>query len=222
MWRISMEPVLSVVERQTERGALVLALAAALAGAAPGAQTRTPMAGHFHVPHAQPSPAPSGKSAVVSNGGFESGRVDGGWFQCGDEPAYITREHPHSGTYDEYSGAVDGASEPRGNSGVCQAIAIPRGGVLTAYLYQLSDEANTSLAYQEADLLDDRGNVVVNLYKTTNYKTAWMRGTWNLGAYAGHIYWLYFGVHGDGYAKLATEQFVDDVTLTGSGSAKGE
>ncbi len=222
MWRISMEPVLSVVEGRTERGALALALAAALASAAPGAQTRTAMVGHFLVPHVRPSPVPSDKIAVVSNGGFESGKVDGGWFQCGDVPAYTTREHPHSGTYDEYSGTVDGASEPRGNSGVCQAIAIPPGGVLTAYLYQVSDEANISFAYQEADLLDDRGNVVVNLYKTVNYKPAWMRATWNLGAYAGHIYWLYFGVHADGYAKLATEQFVDDVTLTGSASPKGE
>jgi hypothetical protein len=205
-----------------DRGAIALSLVAALVGAAPEAQARAGFAGHFSMPRVRPSPAPSGTADAVNNGGFESGNVDGGWFQCGDVPAYVTREHPHSGKYDEYSGTPTGASEPLGNSGVCQLIAIPPGGVLTAYLYQLSNESNTSFAYQEADLLDDRGNVVVNLYKTANYKPAWVRGTWNLGAYAGHTYWLYFGVHGDGYAKLATQQFVDDVKLTGGASPKGE
>ncbi len=218
MWRIS----------NLDRGAIALSVIVAFAGACAQAQTRSVVTGHFNVPHARPSPAsrprpaPSGSADAVSNGGFESGKVDDGWFDCGDVPAYVMREHPHSGTYDEYSGTLNGASEPPGNSGVCEAVAIPAGGVLTAYLYQLSDEANTSFAYQEADLLDDRGNVVVNLYKTANYKPAWVRGTWNLGAYAGHTYWLYFGVHGDGYAKHATEQFVDDVTLTGSAAPKGE
>ena len=201
---------------------VALSLMFAFAGACAQAQTRSVVAGHFNVPRVRPSPASSASADAVSNGGFESGKLDGGWFECGDVPAYVTREHPHSGTYEEYSGTLTGASEPLGNSGVCQSVAIPAGAVLTAYLYQLSDEANTSFAYQEADLLDDRGNVVVNLYKTANYKPAWVRGTWNLGAYAGHTYWLYFGVHGDGYAKLATEQFVDDVTLTGSASPKGE
>ncbi|MBV8531695.1 MAG: hypothetical protein JO104_10290, partial [Candidatus Eremiobacteraeota bacterium] len=92
--------------------------------------------------------------------------------------------------------------------------AIPPDGVLTARLYQLSDEANTNYAYQEADLLDDRGNVVVNLYKSVNNKAGWVLGTWNLAAYAGKIYWLYFGVHGDGQPNFATEQFLDDVILT--------
>ena len=212
MWRTS--PI--------DRGAIALLLVVALAGAGSEAAARVVTAGHFNVPRVRPSPVPSGTADAVSNGGFESGKIDAGWFECGDVPAYVTREHPHSGTYEEYSGTLTGASEPLGNSGVCQSIAIPPGGVLTAYLYQLSDEGNISYAYQEADLLDDRGNVVVNLYKTANYKPAWVRGTWNLGAYAGHTYWLYFGVHGDGYARLATEQFVDDVTLTGSAAPKGE
>lgn len=213
MWVISVSRI--------SRGVALL-LMFAFAGACAQAQTRSVVEGHFKVPRVRPSPAPSGNVNAVSNGGFESGKVDGDWFECGDVPAYVTREHPHSGAYDEYSGALTGASEPLGNSGVCQSVAIPAGGVLTAYLYQLSDEANTSYAYQEADLLDARGNVVVNLFKTANNKPAWVRGAWNLGAYAGHTYWLYFGVHGDGYAKLATEQFVDDVTLTGGASPKGE
>jgi len=159
---------------------------------------------------------------LITNPGFESGQIDGGWYQCGDSPAFVTRTHPHNGAYDEYSGTRSGTGEPLGNSGVCQAIAIPAGASLTAHVYQLSNELDTRYAYQEADLLDDRGNVVVNLYKSVNYRPAWVRGTWNLGAYAGRTYWLYFGVHGDGYQKLATQQFVDDVTLTGGTSPSRE
>ncbi len=97
-------------------------------------------------------------------------------------------------------------------------MTVPVAGLLTARLYQLSNEGGATFAYQEADLLDDRGNVVVNLYKAVNYKAAWVLGKWNLTAYAGRTFWLYFGVHGDGYPKLSTQQFVDDVVLTSASS----
>ena len=90
--------------------------------------------------------------------------------------------------------------------------------MLTARLYQLSDEPNTIFAYQEANLLDTGGNVVVNLYKSVNDRAAWVPATWNLAAYAGRTFWLYFGVHGDGYQKLSTQQFVDDVRVTAASS----
>lgn len=228
MWRISSPSrfeKLGVTKprllRMTDRVAIALSLIV-FAGACAGAPARTAVAGHYNVPRVKPSPSPSGAVNAVNDGAFETGNIDDGWFQCGDEPAYIAREHPYSGAYDEYSGTLSGASEPRGNSGVCQAITIPPGGVLTAELYQLSNEADTGFAYQEADLLDGKGNVVVNLYKTVNNKPSWVRGSWNLAAHAGRTYWLYFGVHGDGYAKRATQQFVDDVILTGNAPKPGE
>ena len=64
------------------------------------------------------------------------------------------------------------------------------------------------------DLIDDRGNLVVNLFKTVNDKSGWVLGRWNLDAYAGRTLWLYFGVHGDGHPKSSTQQFLDDVVLT--------
>jgi len=163
-----------------------------------------------------PNPAPSATGNVITNAGFESGSINGGWFDCGDSSAYTTREHPYEGPYDEYSGTRSGSGEPHGNSGVCQQVTIPAGGLLTARLYLLSDEAAATFSYQEGDLLDNRGNVVVNLYKSVNNEAAWVLGSWNLSAYAGRTLWLYFGVHGDGYAKLSTQQFLDDVSLTGT------
>ncbi len=201
-----------------DRSAAALVAGCLLAAAAPDA-ARHAVAAHYSVPHVRGSADGPGD---MNNAGFESGSIDGGWHQCGDVDAYATREHPHGGAYDEYSGTLNGASEPRGNSGVCRIVAIPPEGVVTARLYQLSNEADTTFAYQEADLLDDRGNVVLNLYRAVNNRPAWVRGRWNLAAYAGRTFWLYFGVHGDGDTHHATEQFVDDVTLTGSDSPPAE
>jgi hypothetical protein len=216
----------------------LLGVALFLAGAAPDVTQRRAIPGHYNVPSVSPNPAspspaatssatPSAEPAatpenVVTNPGFESSKIDGGWYQCGDVDAYTTATHPYAGAFDEYSGTRSGSGEPLGNSGVCEAITIPPEGLLTAQLYQLSNEADTNFAYQEADLLDDRGNVVVNLYKAVNNKAAWVQGTWNLGAFAGRRYWLYFGVHGDGNVKSSTQQFVDDVTLTGRSSPPPE
>jgi hypothetical protein len=198
--------------------AIGLFLAAAVVTAGVAAQTapRHAVAGHFNVLHPHAARLTPTTTNVATNPGFESGKIDHGWYQCGDVPAYTTMEHPHGGAYDEYSGVQSGSGEPSGNSGVCQEVTIPPNGVLTAWLYQLSNEADTSFSYQEADLLDEQGNVVVNLYKTVNNKPVWVHGRWNLAAYAGRIYWIYFGVHGDGYPTYATEQFLDDVTLTSS------
>ncbi|MGA9945212.1 MAG: hypothetical protein WBP75_09260, partial [Candidatus Cybelea sp.] len=186
-----------------------------LVGAAPGAGQRHAVTGHFNLPRLPASrPASSPSLNVVTNSSFESGSIDGGWYQCGDVNAYATTEHPYVGRYEEYSGLPSGVGEPLGNSGVCQRVTIPKAGVLTARLYQLSNENGAAFAYQEADLLDDRGNVIVNLFRAVNNRPTWVLGRWNLDGYAGRTLWIYFGVHGDGYPKLSTQQFLDDVILT--------
>ncbi|MGC9991748.1 MAG: hypothetical protein ABSD52_05015 [Candidatus Cybelea sp.] len=196
--------------------AVLFAIAMLAIAAAPAKPHRHTVVGHYKVPKHSAHRPPNYSANVITNPGFESGNVNGGWHQCGDVRAYVTHVHPFSGVYDEYSGTANGRSEPMRNSGVCQVVTIPLGGVLTAKLYQLSNETDTTFAYQEADLLDNHGNVVVNLYTSVNDNPTWVNGTWNLGAFAGRTYWLYFGVHGDGYSKLSTQQFVDDVRLTGS------
>ncbi|MBV9233699.1 MAG: hypothetical protein JO030_06630 [Candidatus Eremiobacteraeota bacterium] len=159
---------------------------------------------------------------TVRNGDFASRKIDGGWIDCGTAPASVSVAPARPGAFAQYSGMRGGRGEPEGDSGVCQAIRVPRDGLLQADLYELSNERDTRFAYQEADLLDRRGNVVVNLYKTVNNVPRWARGTWNLGAYAGNTYWLYFGVHGDGYENATTEQFVRRVVLTGRASSPRE
>jgi hypothetical protein len=205
--------------RVDPRATVLLAVAILAVAAAPARSPRHAVVGHFNVPGPSTRRLSGSSANVVTNPGFESSNVDGGWHQCGDVRAYVTREHPFSGSYDEYSGTANGRSEPTGNSGVCQEVTIPPGGVLTAKLFQLSNEADTTFAFQEADLLDNRGSVVVNLYKSVNNNPSWVSGMWNLGAFAGRTFWLYFGVHGDGDSSHSTQQFLDDVRLAGSASA---
>jgi cell division septation protein DedD len=175
---------------------------------------------HFNVRHvgAARFPARSHATNIIGNPGFETGYVNGGWIQCGNVSAYVVTTHPHSGTHDNLDGKKS-YGEPNGDSGVCQLVTIPSNGVLSAWLYQASNEANTAYAYQEADLLDSNGYVLLNLYTSVSNKKAWTLGSWNLAAYAGQRVYLYFGVHGDGYTGLTTQQYVDDVSLVSSGGA---
>ena len=154
-------------------------------------------------------------SNVVTNPGFETGAINSGWFQCGNVNASVTTLHPHSGRYDEKSG--NGTSEPNGDTGPCQSVTIPASGQLSFWVYQRSDESDTSYAWQEADLLDSYGNVVQNFYTSVNNTGGWQQINVDLSAYAGGSYYLYFGVHGDGYGGAYTQQFIDDVSLTSGG-----
>jgi len=206
----------------TRRELVAATLAVLLVGASPEA-ARHAVAGHFNVPSVYVSvPVSNPAINLISNAGFESGSVDGGWYQCGDVSAFTTKEHPYEGLYDEYSGALTRNTEPRGNSGVCQRVTIPPQAVLSAQLYQLSNEGSTAFAYQEADLLDARGDVILNLFKSVNSRAAWLPGRWNLGAYAGRTVWLYFGVHGDGNQAHATQQFLDDVVLRSTSASRAK
>ncbi|HKU68549.1 MAG TPA: protease pro-enzyme activation domain-containing protein [Candidatus Baltobacteraceae bacterium] len=173
----------------------------------PGALERRPMA---IAPYAN----------VVSNPGFETGTFSG-WSFCGTSNMNptVSTNHPHTGLYSGRMGSTNSnAGEPNGDSGICQQVTIPASGTLSFWVYQISTETNTSFAWQEADLLDSAGNRVVNFYTTVNNVAGWVQKSYNLSSYAGNTYWLYFGVHGDGYPYTYTWQYVDDVSLSGTTS----
>ncbi len=153
-------------------------------------------------------------ATTVTNGGFESGTT--GWSQCGSVNATVVTTHPHSGSHDEKEGT--GRAEPNGDTGLCQQVTIPASGNLDFWVYQTSNEGSTSYAWQEADLLDSSGTRVVQFYQTSTNNASWVHKSYSVAAEAGGTYYLYIGVHGDGYTGAYTQQFVDDVNLTG-GSA---
>jgi hypothetical protein len=195
---------------------LALALTSALTAAA-----QTPPSAERHAVVSHPRP-PARAQLVRTNApnavpdpGFESGGFRY-WRQCGNVNASITAARAHGGKFTQKSGSS--AGEPAGDEGVCQAVIIPPGARLTFWVYQYSNESNTAFAYQEAQLFDANGTTVKQLYQTASTTNGWVQQSFDLAAYAGQTLYLYFGVHGDGYAGAYTIQFVDDVALT-SGAA---
>ena len=61
------------------------------ATAAPARPHRHTVVGHFMVPKQKARRSPNYSANVITNPGFESGNIDGGWHQCGDMRAYVTR-----------------------------------------------------------------------------------------------------------------------------------
>jgi hypothetical protein len=155
------------------------------------------------------------RTSALSDPGFESGGFRY-WQQCGNVNASITAARSHGGKYTLKSGSS--AGEPDGDEGVCQAVIIPPDAKLTFWVYQYSNEPDATFAYQEAQLFDTSGTTVKQLFRTVNTTNGWVQQSHDLAAYAGQTLYLYFGVHGDGYAGAYTIQFVDDVALT-SGAA---
>lgn len=154
----------------------------------------------------------------VRDGGFESGTLQY-WSQCGSIPAKVQSARAHSYRYAEFAGsATTKSGEPSGDTGLCQYVRVPSAGVLSFWVYQASNETDTTYSYQEGALLDNNGNVVSEFYQTVANTRGWSEITVDLSRYAGKDLWVYFGVHGDGYPAAYTQQWVDDVTLTHNGA----
>jgi phospholipase C len=158
---------------------------------------------------------PMDQNGNLADPGFESGGFTY-WSQCGNVSAKITTVRAHSGRYSEYSG-TSRAPEINGDAGVCQLVTIPTSGVLTFWVYQGTSETSTRYAWQEADFLDASGFVVANFYTTASNTHGWVQQSFDVSTYAGQSFYLYFGVHGNGYSRTYIFQYVDDVSLGGGG-----
>ena len=183
---------------------------------------RPPVIGRFRVP-TYVAPRHVNSANVVVDSGFESGAFGHGWNQCEVPNSYplatITSNLSHTGKYSGRAGSVTPSSGQQfGFAGVCQLVTIPTGGILSAYLYQLTNQSNRLLGGEDVALLDTNGYVAAILAVSANNHAGWAVQSWNVAPYAGRKLYLYFGVHGDGYKTDFTQQYVDDVTLIGSGA----
>ncbi len=154
---------------------------------------------------------------LARNPGFESGKLKP-WYTCGTaksaSPA-ISKLHPYAGNFDAITGSPATTSgEPRGSTGICQGVTIPKDGVLTAYVYRTSNQQRIKDAAQLISLYATDGTLVSPLLKTLKNDPHWKLFTSrSLNAFAGRKLVLFFGVWGDGDAKHYVTQFVDDVGL---------
>lgn len=186
------------------------------ASLAASASRGTQVARQIRIPKSAPGGARRTMATnVLQDPGFESGGFTY-WPQCGSVNASITTTKYHTGTHSMKAGSASTTSgEINGDAGVCQQVTIPSSGTLTFWEYASSNESSTTYAYQEAALLDSTGAVVAELYQAVDNTGGWVQRTVNVSAYAGQSLWLYFGVHGDGYASDYTTLYVDDVSLSG-------
>jgi hypothetical protein len=193
------------------------ALLALLAAACSGGSSTTPSAAGSQ-PAARHTGLHSNATAnVVADPGFESGGFSSGWTSCGSAAASVSSVQAHSGTYSALSGTTK-KPEINGTAGVCQTIAVPTGATLTLWVYE---GTNDTIAYvdEEGDVRSTSGTVLKNLFKEATTTGGWVQRTYSLSAYAGQTVQLYFGVKANGYASDYVYQYVDDVSVTGSGSA---
>ncbi len=173
----------------------------------------------FRAPAAAGDVAPLATSNELRDPSFNSGKY-GSWQPCfavsASDPQFAKTEK-HSGTYASFAGSLTAnGGEINGAAGMCQSLTIPTNGTLSFWVYQYSNEPNTSEAFQEADLVDETGRRIANFYATVNTTVGWQQLKYNVSKYAGGRYFLYFGVDADGNKKHETYQYVDDVSLTGS------
>ncbi len=185
----------------------------AQAGVPPARGTQTMR--QIRVPQVAGSQRRTLATNVLADPGFESGGF-ASWSQCGNVDASMSTTRAHSGTYSMHAGSAGSTSgEINGDAGVCQQVTIPSSGTLTFWVYAFSNESSTTYAYQEAELMDSSGTTVKMLWQAVDETNGWVQHSVSVSAYAGQTLWLYFGVHGDGYASAYTILYVDDVSLTG-------
>ncbi|MCJ7736457.1 MAG: hypothetical protein MUQ10_03955 [Anaerolineae bacterium] len=149
------------------------------------------------------------RSAVIANGGFESGQ-DGSWAEYSTHAWDIITETfnplvvPHGGTWAAWlGGEVDDVSY------ISQTVSIPdESPTLTYWQWIASDDA---CGYDTAWVKINNGYVKTIDLCTDNNTGGWVQSTINLSAYAGQTVTLQLRVETDG--TLNSNFFVDDIML---------
>ena len=176
--------------------------------------TPTPTSTSTPTPTTTPLPTPSGTPTttnLIQNGGFET---SGRWTYAGQDLPTRTTTVVHSGSY---SLQVGSSSSQQGDSVTYQMLAIPglaTSATLSFYYWPASNDSN-SYAWQEADILNNSGQVIQQLFHKTTNDRAWIQLTFDLSKYAGQTIGIQFLDHenSNGFSYY-TYMYVDDVTLT--------
>jgi hypothetical protein len=88
---------------------------------------------------------------------------------------------------------------------------------LSFWVYEGTDDT-IKYVDQEADVLSTSGAQLTQLYAEAKSTNGWVQKTFSVSSYAGQTVQLYFGIKGNGYASDYVYLYVDDVSLTGTGS----
>jgi hypothetical protein len=160
--------------------------------------------------------SPDASANVVANPGFETGAFSP-WASCGTvNDTAISSAQAHSGSYSALIGST-AKPEINGTAGICQTVTVPSAATLTFWVYEGTTDT-ISYVDQEADILSTTGAQIAQLYAEAKTTSGWVEKTFSLASYAGETIELYFGVKGNGYSKDYVYEYLDDVSLSGSGA----
>jgi hypothetical protein len=173
--------------------------------------TNTPSPTPTNIPSPTSTPTPPPGNNLIVNGGFES---NGNWVYSGTDHPARSSTQAHSG---HYSLKVGNSSGQQGDSIGYQMLTIPSSAKhanLSFYYWPASNDSST-YGWQEADVIDSHGNVLLQLFQNTTNDKVWIQMNFDLSAYAGQTIGIQFLDHeeSNGYS-YNTYMYVDDVALT--------
>ena len=150
----------------------------------------------------------SAATAIVGNGGFETGSLSG-WFTAGAATSVVTSSNTG------YYAAQGGSSAPtNGDSTISQVISVPAGATTIRFSYLVRCPDTLTYDWTTASFMDNITKVVTTLLPPTCTNTGnWVTVTAPVGASAGHSITLSLTSHDDDYQADPTETWFDDVTV---------
>jgi len=155
-----------------------------------------------------------GGGGGITNGGFESGSLNG-WTASGAATGVSTTAHSGS-----YSAMLGSTSPTNGDSSIAQTFTAPSNATGISLYYEVFCPDTITYDWATATLKDNTAGTTATLVAPTCTNGAgWVNATGSLTA--GHSYTLTLTSHDDDYAADPTYTLYDDVTITTGGGGGG-
>jgi hypothetical protein len=167
---------------------------------------------------------PSGCADVVTNGGFET--VSDWLLGASPSPPQYSGANRHTGNWSLLLGISDGVNRESFSS-ARQTVTIPPGAqstTLAFWVYNIASGAPDTDYMELALLSPDGSTILAKPWYSHSDNRAWSQLVFDISAWRGRTFQLYFNVFNDGLGGMA-QMYLDDVSLIvcpgGSGGGGG-
>jgi hypothetical protein len=149
--------------------------------------------------------------SLVTNGGFETGDLNG-WGTSGAFAPVISTS-AHAGSYSVQLGST---SAVNGDSTLNQTVAIPSGSSSSQLSFWYQPHCPDAISFDQIQMQirNTSGATLATVMNVCSNSGAWTNVTYDTSAFTGQTIVLWFNDHDDGYPFDPTYFLLDDVTLT--------